>query len=212
MVTSGEKSRRTQAERRARVLCSAEELFLARGFHECSMAAIAEHSGVHVAQIYRDFTSKEGLVEASVRTGLGTVIASVGEAVRAPDIRSSLHHWLRATVDSAPRPGPWQLISEISAEAIRNPAIARILRQEELSARLALTDLLAERLGSSHSPSRLRAIAEFLLTLNLGIFVRNTLVPATDPEGLADVAEEALMAILHPSAPPPPGSSECCPA
>lgn len=121
MVTSGEKSRRTQAERRARVLCSAEELFLARGFHECSMAAIAEHSGVHVAQIYRDFTSKEGLVEASVRTGLGTVIASVGEAVRAPDIRSSLHHWLRATVDSAPRPGPWQLISEIAAEAMAIP-------------------------------------------------------------------------------------------
>lgn len=197
-MVEAEKTRRTQAERRARILESAEFLFKAKGFHDCGIAAIAEHAGVHVAQIYRDFPGKEGLIEALVRTGLSRVIADMGFALRDVDVRGGIHKWVRETVAAAQQSGPGRLISEIFAEAARNPAVADILCQEETAARCSLIGILENYFQKEKSYASLEAIAELLLTLNFGFYARLAAVPSVDPENLAVIVEEALIAILQP--------------
>ncbi|MDT3398385.1 TetR/AcrR family transcriptional regulator [Streptomyces sp. B1866] len=53
---------------RARVLASAAQLFYDRGVHSVGVDEIAQHAGASKLTIYRHFGSKEGLVEAVLRS------------------------------------------------------------------------------------------------------------------------------------------------
>ncbi|MFH8981592.1 TetR/AcrR family transcriptional regulator [Streptomyces varsoviensis] len=52
---------------RARVLASAVQLFYERGVHDVGVDEIAQHAGASKLTIYRNFGSKDGLVEAALR-------------------------------------------------------------------------------------------------------------------------------------------------
>jgi AcrR family transcriptional regulator len=197
-MVEAEKPRRTKAERMARVLESAELLFKEKGFHDCGIAAIAEHAGVHVVQIYRDFPGKEGLIEALVRNGLSRAIADMGLALCDVDVREGVRKWVRATIEAARQPGPSRLIAETFAEATRNPAIADILRQEEAAARDSLVGILESYFREEKSRASLEAMADLLLTLNFGLSTRLAAVPPVNPENLAEIIERALIAVLRP--------------
>lgn len=200
-MVEADKPRRTQAERRMRVLDSAEFLFKEKGFHDCGVAAIAERAGVHVAQIYRDFPGKEGLIEALVRQGLGRVIEDMGAALRKADLREGVRQWLQETIAAAREPGPGRLISEIFAEASRNPAVGQIIAQREAEARRTLIGVLDEHFAGSRTEGSVEAIAELLMMLNFSFYTRLAAAPLADFSGLAVVVERALMAVLCPSAP-----------
>ena len=64
-VRSGE--RLDPAATRERILAVAEDVFYRRGIHAVGVADIAEAAGASKASIYKNFTSKEGLVEATLR-------------------------------------------------------------------------------------------------------------------------------------------------
>jgi TetR/AcrR family transcriptional regulator len=56
--------RNDPADKQARILVSARELFIARGFEGTSMSAVARHSGVTQSMIHHYFGSKQGLWDA----------------------------------------------------------------------------------------------------------------------------------------------------
>lgn len=201
-VAEAEKIRRTKAERQILVLKTAARLFREKGFHDCGIATIAEHSGVHVAQIYRDFPGKEGVVEALVRSGLGRTTAAIEDALHGGDVRANLHRWVCSTMEAARECNPGGLILEIFAEATHNPAVAAILRQEEAVARRSLVAALEQCFGATRPREDLEGLAELLLAVNFGFYIRLALVPPASPENVTQLVEQSLLTLLQPPAPP----------
>ncbi|MFD2138543.1 TetR/AcrR family transcriptional regulator [Novosphingobium resinovorum] len=56
--------------RRQHLLDTARRIFVEKGFHQVSIAQIAQASGIAVGQIYRDFANKEEIVAAICEANL----------------------------------------------------------------------------------------------------------------------------------------------
>src|SRR5688572_22762385 len=63
----GEGGRRVVSDKREAILTAALELFVERGFYGTAVPEIADKAGVGAGTIYRDFESKEALVNAIYR-------------------------------------------------------------------------------------------------------------------------------------------------
>ena len=83
MATNG-KSLRKEKEfrlRRSEILEHAEEIFSAKGFHETTMAEIADASGFSIGSLYRFFSGKEELYSVMVMEKVRLMYAEIAEAV-----------------------------------------------------------------------------------------------------------------------------------
>ncbi len=83
MGTNG-KAQRKEKEfrlRRAEILEHAEKIFAAKGFHETTMAEIADTSGFSIGSLYRFFSGKEALYSALMAERLLTMYAEIDKAV-----------------------------------------------------------------------------------------------------------------------------------
>jgi TetR/AcrR family transcriptional regulator len=83
-------------DKKARILASARELFIAHGFEGTSMSAVAAHSGVTQSMIHHYFGSKQGLWEAVKTQAFDVYLASQQALLEEPQtdvdafIRSAL--------------------------------------------------------------------------------------------------------------------------
>jgi AcrR family transcriptional regulator len=83
MCTNG-KSLRKEKEyrlRRSQILEQAEKIFSAKGFHETTMAEIADASGFSIGSLYRFFSGKEELYSVMVMEKVQLMYAEIAEAV-----------------------------------------------------------------------------------------------------------------------------------
>jgi len=97
-IESAGKRQRKEREfrfRRAEILGTAEKLFSARGFHETTMAEIAESSGFSTGGLYRFFSGKEQLYSILV---MEKVRLMYDEIMRAVDREESTEGRIRALV------------------------------------------------------------------------------------------------------------------
>ena len=86
-------------EKKKAVLKSAEYLFSAKGFHETTVADIAEESGVHEASIYSYFNNKRNILFAIYGGYLQNAIENLenhfqGMKEAGPKFRKSIWHYL----------------------------------------------------------------------------------------------------------------------
>jgi AcrR family transcriptional regulator len=109
--------RRAQAARtRADVVDAAHRLFLANGYGQTTVSAIAEAAGVSVETIYKAFGGKPGLVRAVVSKGLegvGPVPAEQrSDEMQAAerDPRAVIRNWSRLATEVAPWTAPIVLL------------------------------------------------------------------------------------------------------
>lgn len=108
-------------DRRAKILATATDLFLAHGFAGTSMAALARAVGIQKASLYHHFTSKEDLFIACVTEGYEATVrrlealradASLGDADR---IRATMEELYRINLETnVGRMAP--LISEVAQD------------------------------------------------------------------------------------------------
>lgn len=186
-------------ERRDRILAAATALFAQKGFHAATTAQIEAASGVRVAQIYRDFESKEDLVAAVVRSVVDhclddTVLTA---AIETGD-HAALRAWIRraAAVDDA-EGGP--LMSEIFAEAARNEAVRRLARQMTDLVRSQLRRAVAA-LAPAASAARQAQFVDLAGTLAIGVMTRRGYAPsdeiATIKARLCDVIDAEMDRLL----------------
>lgn len=84
-------------DRRAKILATATDLFLAHGFAGTSMAALARAVGIQKASLYHHFTSKEDLFIACVTEGYEATVRRL-EALRA-DVSLGDADRIRATME-----------------------------------------------------------------------------------------------------------------
>ncbi len=126
--------RRAEAARtREAVVETARELFLANGYGQTTISAIAEAAGVSVETIYKAFGGKPGLVRAMVAKGLegaGAVPAEQrSDEMQAAerDPRTVIRNWTRLATEVAPRTAPIVLL--IRSAAGTDPDMAGLLAE-----------------------------------------------------------------------------------
>lgn len=87
-------------EKRRLIIESAERIFAARGFHDTTIADIANDSGVHGASIFQYFKTKENLIVSIPERHLKETLEGITEHLQGmkgaePKIRKLLWHQLR---------------------------------------------------------------------------------------------------------------------
>jgi AcrR family transcriptional regulator len=83
-MSTNVKSQRKEKEfrlRRSEILEQAEELFSVKGFHETTMAEIADASGFSIGSLYRFFSGKEELYSIMLMEKVQLMYAEIDEAV-----------------------------------------------------------------------------------------------------------------------------------
>ncbi len=117
-------------EARSRILDSASRVFAEKGYHEATMEDVAKQLGVSKGALYLYFSSKEHLFEAMSRTApraFKEILYSTFNTQANP-IESATRFFdaMIKRFGSNPR-----LSLEILSEASRNPALRRVLRQNQ---------------------------------------------------------------------------------
>lgn len=153
------------AIRRKQIVEAAKSCVCRHGFHGATMAEIATEAKMSAGQIYRYFVNKEAIVAAIVEVIVQERLAMFSSYANDPDLPG------RLTTEFLGPETPEQaadrtLLMEVTAEAARNPAIARIaqnaqrqihqvaqgnfkidfpdLSQAEISARIELISAIAD--------------------------------------------------------------------
>jgi len=126
---------------RARILDAAERCFIERGFHAASMANIAATAGISPGLIYRYFSAKTEIVQAIIERHLETEGCTVMRRLHRTEdfLDASLELFERWKRRDDPRMNA-ALFLELTAEAARDPEIARIVRNKDQ----AVSDDLAQ--------------------------------------------------------------------
>jgi TetR/AcrR family transcriptional regulator, transcriptional repressor of aconitase len=116
------------AARRRQILDAALLCFSRNGFHQTSMQAIFEESGLSPGAVYRYFKGKEEIVEAIAMETLGGLAAAVDSGPPAPP--DVVLGRLLDAIESVPlRDHRLRLALQIWGEAIVNPRVGGFVRQ-----------------------------------------------------------------------------------
>lgn len=129
----------------AAIVAATLELLEERGYHDMSLAAVAERAGTTTAAIYRRWGSKSALVSRAVfRTDGDDVVADTG------DVAADIATMIRWSVDKLARPAALAAIAGLLGEA-RSDRRARVA-----DAAIAV-DLTVDRLRRAQAAGQLRA-------------------------------------------------------
>jgi AcrR family transcriptional regulator len=171
-----------KSDRQAEILAAAQRCFVRAGFHGASMQDICAEAGMSPGNLYRYFPSKEALIagiaerdRAEVAREFDSVDLSHG--FFAVLERMAQHHFAEKPDDQV------KLCTEISAEARRNPEIARISAAFDADVRRWLVDLFragAER-GDIPRDVDFDAVVSMLMIIADGVWWRRALDPDFKP-------------------------------
>ena len=177
---------------RERIIAAARHLFGQKGFHNTTTAELATEAAVSTGQIYRHFDAKADIVLAIVE---GTVRQRVAEMNAIFDAvehgNCTLFEAIKAIIDISLAPDDISLSYEITAEAVRNPAVAERLEtlvsayQDGVRrlATLARPDITRDELG---------AYVDIMMACFIGLGLRTSLRTATD----SDTASSRTAALM----------------
>ncbi|MFP4283014.1 MAG: TetR/AcrR family transcriptional regulator [Opitutales bacterium] len=180
-------------QQRQRILDAAEAAFIEYGFHAASMARIAEKAEISQGLTYRYFANKNAVILAIIarqievrRAGIRALQSQSQFVERVIELFQS---WVRRD-DRAMNP---VLFLEMSAEASRDPEIARALAEADQTSRGEFKKWLrrmAEETGREASEDDLEKRA-----LALGAFIEGLALRAVREPGInhATLAESARL-------------------
>jgi TetR/AcrR family transcriptional regulator, repressor for uid operon len=171
-----------------RILSAAMACFARSGFHKASMQDICAEAGMSPGNLYRYFPSKEALIAGIAERDR----AEVAQEFASVDLSQGLFAVLEGLAHHhfAERPDEQvKLCTEISAEARRNPEIARISAAFDADVKRWLIDLFragAER-GDIPSDIDFEAVVTMLMIIADGVWWRRALDPDFKPEAVLPI-------------------------
>lgn len=164
-------------DRRQQILQAAMICFAKRGFHVASMHDISAEAGISVGLIYRYFESKEAVISAMADEHIKDLQDLLERARSAPTLWDSLEILLTAhCCEDAPQIHS-AFVVDLFAEAGRNPAIAKLVRDVLETGLAGVTEVIArapEMRDSSHG-LKPREIAELIFATARGSMMRDVL-------------------------------------
>ena len=158
-------------QRQQVIIAAAKVCFSRSGFHGASMADISRECALGAGQIYRYFSSKELIVEATIKNIVQSwhaflldqlPLQHTTDAIINPD-SAFWQHW------------PWQdrqLLLEVYSEASRHENVRAILAHAEQHLTAALDALFAQQMPQCSATQRVHRI-QFLLLLVDGVACRS---------------------------------------
>lgn len=190
---------KTQLARRERIIDAAERCFARQGFHRTSMQDICREAGISAGALYLYFTSKEDLIAGICerqKTEIAQALASVSEA---PDFMQALARIAQTYCIEKPEE-ELRLQVEINAEALRNPAIGRIVREIDAFVLDSFTRLIADarakrRIDPAIEPA---LVAQILTILGDGIFLHRAMDPEFDVKACLPVVLSLVSQLMRP--------------
>ena len=167
--------RRAQARAtRERILRTAQELFVARGYAGVSVADIAAAAGVSAPTVFAAFRSKANLLKEATETALVGDAESVPlhdrpqmrHVVAAPTAREVLERFAALVAEAGPRAVPLYAVLHAAADADTELArIARTLDEQRLTGATRLAEVVLDRLGDG-DPERLEQVRDTIWAFN----------------------------------------------
>lgn len=148
-------SRLSRSARRSQLLASAQEVFVARGYHATAMDDIAERAGVSKPVLYRHFPSKLDLYLALLDSHVDSLQTQVRAALQSTeDNHERVDRCIAAYFDFVNDPGgAFRLVFESDLRA--EPAVRdRVERSLRLSVQ-ALTETIAADTGLAKAEAEL---------------------------------------------------------
>ena len=187
-----------KSDRRAEILAAAQRCFVRSGFHGASMQDICAEAGMSPGNLYRYFPSKEALIAGIAERDR----AEVAQEFASVDLSQGLfavleglaHHHFTERPDEQVK-----LCTEISAEARRNPEIARISAAFDTDVKRWLIDLFragAER-GDIPSDVDFEAVVTMLMIIADGVWWRRALDPEFKPETVLPIFMDVTRHMLR---------------
>lgn len=190
---------RKQAQRE-RVLSAALDCFVRHGFHNASMANIAEAAQMSPGLIYRYFENKNAIILAIIEAQLAITRQRIRELRGADDLCDGIIEYFDQQDCGDPGSMSAALFLEMSAEATRDPEIAQAIRRFDRVVRQEVADWLARDPadgGHGLAPDIARARALSMTLLIEGLKARKTREPAIDRECLRNAVEMMVATITR---------------
>jgi AcrR family transcriptional regulator len=179
--------------RRDQILNAARRCFLRDGFHSTSMQDLFAESGLSAGAVYRYFASKDEVIVAIAEQNMREVLAMLSEVAQGTpgrslgEVMAGLMTRIQARNATEDLGGMAVLVW---AEALRNPLLARQLREllTRMGDELALLVAGHQRAGQLPGTVAADAIARTLVSVMAGYIVQLTML---GPDAVADVPDAA---------------------
>lgn len=189
---------RTQA-RRTQILDAAADCFRMHGFHGASIARISQAAAMSAGHIYHYFDNKEAIIAAIVARDLEHLLSLTTGLRSAHDVLEAMLEAAAPGAEKNLEAGQAGLQLEIMAEAARNPHVADIVREADLSCRSNLAEtlrVLRRARGHDDDEHALSARVEVIAALFEGLMMRIIRNPALDREAVIRVFLSTLRDLL----------------
>lgn len=183
-------------DRREQILQAAMICFAKRGFHQTTMQDISEEAGISVGLIYRYFPSKEAVISEMAEEHKKDLQELLERARSAPTLLDSLEILLTAHCCEDMPQMHAAFVTDLFAEAGRNPGIANLVRDVLESGMAGLTKAIASAPEMQSAPHGLtpRQIAELILATARGSMMRDVLDHSQVP---ADERRERQLVVVR---------------
>jgi len=196
-VRRPDKETRDQSRRR-QILAAASVCVMKYGFHAASMVEIAKRAKMSVGQIYRYFPNKEAIVHAIVESIVSQRLQWIADSERNETTAAVLTR--RLLDDKSADFNNRLLLLEVTAEATRNPAVAKIVR--EADRRLQGNAVAKMKLDyPEFSEEDVAARVEFLAVLLEGGVFRRVTKQHSNDAALANLYQQIIEQLLPQNTP-----------
>jgi len=179
-------------DRRTEILETAARLFAERGFHATSMRDLCAALGMSAGNLYHWFPSKQAIIAAFVEADSAETAARFAALSAAEDLRGTLVEQVLGDA-ALTSEEEVRLILEVYAAALRDQALAPLVRDADAAARNQLATLLRRARVPDED-----ACATLIIALIDGLISRRALEPARDLGDLARPLATMLRALLGP--------------
>lgn len=188
----------TQAARRDNILDAAETCFVRDGFHRTSMHDICREAGVSPGALYIYFTSKEALIAGLCAREQMELAADLDAVEEAPDLLAAMRSL--ADAHCLQSHAKCRLRIDMTAEALRNPAIAEIVTSIDAFVLERFEALLtrARDAGRIAPTVPIPVLARLLALIGDGLLLQSALDESFDREAVLPAAMEMAAAMLKP--------------
>lgn len=182
---------------RDRILDAARHLFGERGFHQTSMAELANSAQVSVGLIYRLFKGKEDIIEAIVACDVDENIARTTDLRARLDrgeisIEQTFEQLLLQVLDDKDE----ALSFDILAEGTRNPSVGRAIGDMCIRYRRFLRHFACAA-NPALSGEALDGAEDMILSCIFGMGHRTLSCPNLAPEAIARRGAQMIVAALQ---------------
>jgi TetR/AcrR family transcriptional regulator, repressor for uid operon len=188
-------------DRRKQILAAAERCFARHGFHQTSMQEVCKEAELSPGSVYRYFRSKDDIIVAMATEHRAATQAQFAQALALPNALEALVLVASQVLQQINDPACAPLHFECTAEAMRNPRVAEVVRREDAEIVSGLVELVrrGQTAGQIDATLDPRRAAEALVALADGLTWRKFLQPTVDTTTYEDTVRTVLERFLRPT-------------